>query len=184
MQIQIWYPSVPAGPVGEAFRYRWVSNLMVPACWLFEMRAQYRVNGSCLSSLYLEAIQLNFSLYVSDAFQASLLSLLELRVSAHEWVNPCAQVSISILSHLDRQNPHFHSQVLWELLFMALVVWPGESCVGLGPLVALGETLQPRYPSGFSTATCGCETSLFHISVPPTFILTWLLFILTCKTSV
>lgn len=61
-----------------------------------------------------------------------------------------------------------HSQLLWGLLFPALVLWAGESGVGLGPLDLQGGPLQPRYPSQFLTTTRGCGTSPFHVSAPPT----------------
>lgn len=58
----------------------------------------------------------------------------------------------------------FHSQILWGLLFLTLVLRAAELGVELGPLALHGGPLQPKYPSQFSTATHECGASPFHVS--------------------
>ena len=62
----------------------------------------------------------------------------------------------------------FYSQKFWGLLFLALEPQAGGPEVGLGSLTPQGEPPQPRHPSQFLSAICGCETSLFLVSAPPT----------------
>lgn len=61
-------------------------------------------------------------------FLQASVSLLEFRASVCEQVyaqalEEDAWISTSLLSHLDGVPADFHSQVLWGLLFMALIHW-------------------------------------------------------------
>ena len=62
-----------------------------------------------------------------------------------------------IAVHLTQKviSTHFHSQMLCALLLPALVLWAMETGMRLRPLYSSGEPLQLRYPTGFSTTTCG-----------------------------
>lgn len=45
----------------------------------------------------------------------------------------------------------------YALLFLALMHWVGSPMVRLRPHAPQRESLQLRYPSGFSATTCGCS---------------------------
>ena len=62
------------------------------------------------------------------------------------------------------QSPQdFCSQKLWGPNFLALEPWVRD-------LVWSWDSLFLIYPSWNSSATCGCGTSLFHVSAPPTIL--------------
>lgn len=61
---------------------------------------------------------------------------------------------------------YFHRQMLWELLFLALVLQAGKPGLGLRLLSALGGYLQSKYFSQFLTTTCECRPNLFQVSIP------------------
>lgn len=54
-----------------------------------------------------------------------------------------------------------HSQMLLGLLFLALILWAGESVVELGPFTPQGRPQKLRYFSCFSTAIYEYGASLF-----------------------
>lgn len=57
----------------------------------------------------------------------------------------------------------FHSQ-MWWLFFLPLVLCGGQPGVGWDSPHSLGGPTQLSYRFGFSTTTCGCGASLFHVS--------------------
>lgn len=61
----------------------------------------------------------------------------------------------------------FHSQVLWELLFPALVLWTMEPGVGLRAFALQVGPMRLRFLSWFLTATRGCGASPFRVSNLP-----------------
>lgn len=68
----------------------------------------------------------------------------------------------------ERALADFHSQMLWELLFLAQDPWAGKPSVGLGPLPLPGLPSPRRRPSQCSTTICGLGVSLFCIFTSPT----------------
>lgn len=116
-----------------------------------------------------ETIQSNLSLYDSSPVWAAVPRP-EFRVSAHEqyfahWPFNRAPGFLELprLTLVDRIPTDFYSQMLCGF-FLALVLRDGELGMGLRPLTSrLGweESLQLRYPSGFSTTTCGFVSQPF-----------------------
>ena len=80
----------------------------------------------------------------------------------------------SLLSLVDRISTDFHSYMLCQRLFPALVLLAGESCLGLRPLTSQMESLQLIYPSESQLPPVGVRPALFA-SLPFLAILMWLL---------
>lgn len=156
MEIQIWHPPVPAGWLGVCVWWAQQSS---------NGTFQYFSPGESSSSSPLpDASQFRFSLYVPGVFELMFLHWSLWYVFMKEWV--CAQtlsedawVHSTPPLHLDWVSADFHSQLLWGLLFLALVLQTRQ------PDVWLGDLLLRRY-SWFLSATCGCGTSPFWVSAP------------------
>lgn len=100
---------------------------MASVYWLCESRVQHRDN----SCPYLEATQPSFSLYISGA-SWSVVPPLELRVSAWGQVSlqgPFKRIPGSpatFCSMWRDKIANFCSQMLWSVLFLALMLWAME----------------------------------------------------------
>ena len=66
-------------------------------------------------------------------------------------------------AHLDEFPAAFHSQMLWGLLFPAMVFWAKEPSMGLGPINSYWRPLRPRYFSQFFTTTVGVIPAILHL---------------------
>lgn len=99
---------------------------------------------SCPSSPHLEGSQLSSSSYVSGAVWALTCTLeprgVNLREQVHvQTIRRSTWDPSNPLSHLDVIPDDFHCQMLWGLLFLALVAWAGVPGMRLGPLAALAD---------------------------------------------
>lgn len=165
----------------------------MPVGWLGGGLNKGTVASACTGESYFfsprsEGRQFSSSPYIPGAFQAAV-PFLKLRISVvTKWVyvGPL-RGCLSLLhpsSHQHWGPANFHSQLFWGFLFLALVVWDGESRMWLGSFSLQWEPQKLRYPFQFLTATCGCGT--FHFTSPPLLpVLTWLSFyIFICRSSV
>lgn len=83
----------------------------------------------------------------------------------HDFVGPHFKRELgfladSCLSVVDRIPADVHSQMLWGLPFLVLVLWVGNPSAQSPK----GRSLQLRYPSRVSIAVGGCGASLVLIS--------------------
>lgn len=62
----------------------------------------------------------------------------------------------ALIFQVDRVPAYFHWQMLFRLLFLALVFWIGDISIGLRPHTKQGALFQPKYPFEFLAATCEC----------------------------
>lgn len=147
---------------------------MESTCQLCRWRVQHRDNGGCTSSLCPKATQLFFPL---------CLSYLPRFYPSTRAQGECLQASQSVCepfkSTLGFQQPSssprwlariltdFHNQMFWRLLFPAFSLGWGAPSRARIPRSSVGISAL-RYPFHLSIATCGCGTSLFCISIPPT----------------
>lgn len=72
----------------------------------------------------------------------------------------------ALLFQVDRVPVDFHCQMLYGCLFPALILWDGDPRVELRLHSPQRRLLQPRYPSGFSAAACGCRGQPFLCLCP------------------
>ena len=107
--------------------------------WQFGRGTQHSDPSSCPFSSYPGATPPSLSSPNSSSLQ-STLPLQEPRVSCHERDSVHSPFKIipwfltgSRLCLMDRIPTDFYSQILWGLLFPALVFWAGEPSMGLTP---------------------------------------------------
>ena len=150
---------------------------MVAACWICRGRARGKTLASASTSVWekgtLPALVLN-----PDNSLPLHMPLVPFEYWSSDGVSPCAGPirgtaweSRSLLSHSATSPAGSYIQTLWRLFFLKpfpLKPWVGVPDTGLGALASQGGSPQLRYPSQFLSTSCGCGTSQFCASTPPT----------------